>query len=36
MTRERLRAGELGRIQTLVLPSGRIQARALFCDELGN
>ena len=36
MTRPKLRAGELGTIQTLALPSGRCQARALMADELGN
>ncbi|TSD62416.1 tyrosine-type recombinase/integrase [Aeromicrobium piscarium] len=35
MPRQKLRAGQLGTIQTLVLPSGRIQARALLCDDLG-
>lgn len=34
MTRPKLRAGELGRIQIVTLPSGRIQARALMVDEL--
>lgn len=35
MGRSKLRAGELGAISTLELPSGRVQARALLCDELG-
>lgn len=35
MPRSRLHAGELGKIQLLDLPSGRVQARALYCDELG-
>ena len=35
MTNPRLRAGQLGAISLLDLPSGRIQARALLCDELG-
>jgi integrase len=35
VTRPKLRAGELGRIQIVTLPSGRIQARALMVDELG-
>lgn len=35
MGRAKLRAGELGQVQILDLPSGRIQARALFADELG-
>jgi integrase len=35
MPKPRLRAGELGVIQILTLPSGRVQARALLCDELG-
>lgn len=35
MTRPKLRAGELGKIQIVTLPSGRIQARALMADELG-
>lgn len=35
MTRPKLRAGQLGTIQTIELPSGRFQARALLADELG-
>ncbi len=35
MPKPRLRAGEIGGIQILTLPSGRVQARALLCDELG-
>lgn len=35
MTSPKLRAGELGRIQIVTLPSGRIQARALRVNEVG-
>lgn len=35
MSRQRLRAGQLGRIRVTQMPSGRLQARALFCDEVG-
>lgn len=35
MTRPKLRAGQLGAVQTIELPSGRFQARALLADELG-
>lgn len=32
MARQKLRAGELGAIQVMELPSGRFQARARQCD----
>ncbi len=35
MARQKLRAGQLGTVQTITLPSGRIQARARLCDEVG-
>lgn len=35
MARQKLRAGELGAIQVMELPSGRFQARARLCDEVG-
>lgn len=35
MSRPKLRAGELGKITSIALPSGRFQARALIADELG-
>lgn len=35
MARSKLRAGELGTIKVLQLPSGRFQARSRMCDELG-
>ncbi|GLU89684.1 tyrosine-type recombinase/integrase [Agromyces sp. NBRC 114283] len=35
MARQKLRAGQLGTVRTITLPSGRIQARARLCDEVG-
>lgn len=35
MARQKLRAGELGTVQVITLPSGRFQARARLCDEVG-
>lgn len=35
MARQKLRAGELGAVQVMELPSGRFQARARLCDEVG-
>ena len=35
MARQKLRAGELGVVQIMTLPSGRFQARARLCDEVG-
>lgn len=35
MARQKLRAGELGTVQVMALPSGRFQARARLCDEVG-
>jgi integrase len=35
MARAKLRAGELGTIRTIRLPSGRYQAQARLCDEVG-